>query len=60
MYRAALIIIISLTTGGLSACGQKGPLQRPAPLPPAQSLILPITDSGHHEPISISERRAVS
>lgn len=43
----------------LTACGQKGPLQRPQPFQENQSAYLSVTpESGTHDAISLSERRA--
>jgi predicted small lipoprotein YifL len=43
----------------LTACGQKGPLQHPQPFQENQSAYLsPPPESGTHDAISLSERRA--
>ncbi|HLT64662.1 MAG TPA: lipoprotein [Pseudohongiella sp.] len=49
--RAVLLGLLTLLAVMLTACGQKGPLQRPEP------VATPLTESGHHESISLPERR---
>lgn len=51
----ALVMIAML----LTACGQKGPLQRPQPFQSQQLACLSaMPESGTHDTISLSERRA--
>jgi hypothetical protein len=50
----------TILMSGLGACGQKGPLQRPdAPQLSGQQNAAYFQTSGLHEPILLSEQRAV-
>ena len=53
-------LALAVTAVLLAACGQKGPLQRPQPTQEDQSAYLSVPpESGTHDAISLSERRAI-
>ncbi|WP_082627908.1 LPS translocon maturation chaperone LptM [Pseudohongiella spirulinae] len=53
-------LALAVAAALLGACGQKGPLQRPLPIQEDQSAYLSAPpESGTHDTISLSERRAI-